>query len=293
VINKLPTLVPRLLLELKKYGHLTDAAGVLGVSQPAASKALQRSEAILGVSLLRRNVRPLQLTDEGEIVAEFAQKQLDLETALDRRIQGIKKNGASTIRFASFGPSASTHLLPQIVEKLKTYLPELQVSIEELNDVEAIAALNDDLVDFATVIQGEDEDLEYIPLVTDKLIALVPADSPLTKKASLSAKELSLENFIMSKGGSETLIRAWYARNGCEPKVRHTALQLTSILGMIRAGMGVSIIAKMAMPHSHPNVVSVPLSPEQPRIICIARHNRDFNSHTAKRVWQLLKRFNS
>ena len=95
----------------------------------------------------------------------------------------------------------------------------------------------------------------------------------------------------MTKGGSETLIRAWFASEGLTPQVKHTALQLTSILGMIRTGMGVSIIAKMAVPESHPEVAVVPLAPEQPRLICIAKSPRDFSSHASKRVWQLMQRY--
>ncbi|MCO4838443.1 MAG: LysR family transcriptional regulator, partial [Oceanospirillaceae bacterium] len=269
-----------------------DAGNALGVSQPAASKAIQRSEALLGVALICRNVRPIKLTHEGELVAEFAKKQHDLETALYQRLQSIKKSGADTIRIASFGPSASTHLLPNIVAQLRGYLSELDVSILELNELESIKALDDGLVDFATVVQIKESNLDCIPLENDQLVALVPADSSLAQQASLSAKKLSQENFIMTKGGSETLIRDWYAQSDLEPRVKHTAMQLTSIFGMIRAGMGVSIIAKMAMPETHPSVIAVPLSPVQPRVICMAKSDKDFNSHTAQRVWQLLQRFN-
>jgi DNA-binding transcriptional LysR family regulator len=291
MINQLPSLVPKLLLSLEKYGHLTEAAHALDVSQPAASKALQRAESLLGVALVCRNERPLTLTLEGQLVAEFAKKQHDLETALNRKIQGIKKSGASTLKIASFGASASTHLLPKLIEKLKVFLPALDVQIIELHGLELINGLKDGLVDFATVVQGNDLQLDYIPLEKDRLTALIPIDSPLAKYPSLSVEDLYQEDFIMSRGGSETLIREWFAAKKQQPKVKHTALQLTSILGMIRAGMGVSIIAQMAVPESHPEVVVVPLTPTQPRIICIAKSQKDFSSHTAKRVWQLLQRY--
>lgn len=188
------------------------------------------------MALIVRNVRPLKLTIEGEMVAEFAQQQL--------------------------------------------------------NHLEALRALNDGLVDFATIIQDDDHHLPSLPLENDRLVALVPVDSPLAKHQSLCAQDLPQENFIMTKGGSEKLVRTWYARNGCQPKVKHTAVQLTSILGMIRAGIGVSIIAEMAVPEFHPDVTVIALSPEQPRIICITKHDKGFNSHTPERVWKLLLRFN-
>ena len=292
MISQLPSLVPKLLLAVEKSGHLTDAAHALGVSQPAASKALSRAESLLGVALIRRNERPLLLTQEGKLVAEFAQKQQDLETALERQIKAIKKSGASSVKIASFGASASTHLLPKLIEKLKVFLPALDVQIIELHGLELINGLKDGLVDFATVVQDEDPQLEYIPLEKDRLTALVPANSALALCESLSAEDLYKEDFIMSKGGSEALIRAWFSAKGQQPKVKHTALQLTSILGMIRAGMGVSIIAKMAVPESHPEVAVIPLKPEKPRYICIAKSDREFSSHNAMRVWQLMQRFN-
>lgn len=290
MLDDLPSLAPKLLLALQKSGHLTAAAQSLNVSQPAASKALQRSEALLGVALIKRGERPIALTAEGILLAEYAKQQQGLAHALSQRIQGMKNSGVGTLRIASFGASASTHLLPRLIERLASHLPALTVNILEFNPIEAIKALEDGYVDFATAVLDEDDQFEYLPLAKDRLVALVPACSPLAKRSSLSAADLSNVPFIMTKGGSEPLINAWFAHAGCTPNIKHTALQLTSILGMIRAGMGVSIIANMAVPESHPQVICIPISPAQPRTICLIKTHSEFYSHTAKRAWQLLQR---
>ena len=88
-----------------------------------------------------------------------------------------------------------------------------------------------------------------------------------------------------AKGGSEPLVRAWFARTGHEPSVRHNIQQITSILAMVRTGMGVSVIAEMAVPDTHAGVAVIPLTPEQPRVICLARRHGSFASHAAELLW--------
>lgn len=68
-LESIPSLVPKLLLQLLALGSITDAALVLGVSQPAASKALRRAEDVLGFALVRRDSRPLLLTEEGRLLS--------------------------------------------------------------------------------------------------------------------------------------------------------------------------------------------------------------------------------
>lgn len=86
-------------------------------------------------------------------------------------------------------------------------------------------------------------------------------------------------------GGSEPLVRAWFARTEHEPSVRHNIQQITSILAMVRAGMGVSVIAEMAVPETHAGVAVIPLTPEQPRVICVARRQGSFAPHAAELLW--------
>lgn len=101
-----------------------------------------------------------------------------------------------------------------------------------------------------------------MPLARDRLVALIRAKDPLAQRATLDAKALSFPPFILSKGGSEPLIRA-----------------------MVRAGMGNAIIAEMAVPETHAGVVTVPLAPGFPHTICLARRIGGFASQAAEIVW--------
>jgi len=97
-LNDIPALVPKLLVQLASLGSITQAATALNVSQPAASKAIRNAELRLGVALIRRDNRPLELTQEGQLIAEYAKQQQEKEDALIQQLRQIKKEGAGTIK---------------------------------------------------------------------------------------------------------------------------------------------------------------------------------------------------
>ncbi|WP_353339062.1 LysR family transcriptional regulator [Pelagimonas sp. KU-00592-HH] len=277
-----------MLPELRETGNLTQVAERLNVSQPAVSKVLAKAEATLGVSLLRRDERPVKLTSEGELLAEFAEQRIGMETLLVRRLNVIRKRGAGLVRIASFGASSSTRILPPLLKRMRQRLPEIEIEIVELTDQDASRAVKEGLVDFATLAGGNDVDLDYFPLAKDRLVALVPEGSPLSGKVSVTPEDLAKKEFIMTKGGSEPLVRDWFRGAGVQPNVRHTALQLTSILAMVRAGFGLSVVAEMAVPENHPEVTIVPLDPVKQREIFLCRPVGSFASHAAERFWNVL-----
>jgi DNA-binding transcriptional LysR family regulator len=277
----------RLLLFIAQTGNLTEAARACGVSQPAASKAIARAETQSGLALLRRDRRPLSLTAEGRILAEYAQRQLDMARAVKHVLEESRVRGRGVVRIASFGPSASTRILPGLVAAATRRHPMLNVEISESADQLSLLALRDGLADFAISVEDDAPDLEMIVLERDKLVTLVPSGDPLAQCVAVDAATLSRRDFILTKGGSEPLVRAWFARTRHEPSVRHSIQQITSILAMVRAGMGVSMIAEMAVPETHAGVAVVPLMPEQPRAICLARRQGSFASHAAQLLWSV------
>ena len=284
--DDLPASTLRLLLQIGLTLSLTEAARACGISQPAASKAIARAEAQSGLALVRRDRRPLSLTAEGRILADYAQRQEDMARTVRHALEECRVQGRGLVRVASFGASASTHILPGLVEAVTRRHPMLRVEISESADQPTLQALREGLADFAIAVEDDLPDLEMIPLARDRLVALVRDDDPLAKTAMVDAATLSQRDFILTKGGSEPLVRAWFGRTGHEPRVRHNIQQISSILAMVRAGMGVSVIAEMAVPATHTGVTVIPLTPEQPRVICLARRQGSFASQAAGLFWK-------
>jgi DNA-binding transcriptional LysR family regulator len=285
-LNDIPALVPKLLVHLASLGSITQAASALNVSQPAASKAIKSAELRLGMALIRRDNRPLVLTMEGQLIAAYAKQQAEKEDALIQQLRHIKKEGFGTIKIASFGASASTHILPTFIQSISQNLPEIKIEIYEYTDEGALSALREGRVDFAIIVDKQALDLDVIPVMTDRLVALVHEKDTLSGRATLSVDDIMQRDFILTKGGSEALIKEWFFISNANLKVKHTAVQLTSILALIRARLGVSIVAELAVPDSHPNVNVIPLMPEHPRRICVARKAGSFSSNAAKSAWR-------
>jgi len=288
--NDLPALAPRLLASLARTGNLTATARELGISQPAATKAIQRAESALGLALLRRDRRPLELTAEGGLLAEYAERRHELEESLAARLSSTRTQGAGLVRIGSFGSSASTRILPRLVADVERLRPQMRLEIREFTDEGAYEALRDGRVELATILARDAEDLELVEIAKDRLVALVPDHDPLARGQAVTAQDLSRRPFIMTKGGSEQQIRTWFGLSGLEPVVRHTALQVTSILAMVSSGLGVSMLAEMAVPRLTSGVRAVPLAPEATRHICLARRASTAPSHAAEQLWSLIPR---
>ena len=79
----------------------------------------------------------------------------------------------------------------------------------------------------------------------------------------------------MTKGGSEPLVLRWFAGQGQAPAVRHEASQVTSILAFVRAGLGVSMMAELAVPDDREGVRTVALVPRAPRSVAMTRRRTD------------------
>lgn len=288
-LDNLPSSALKLLLAIEDSGSMTEAARQCGVSQPAASKAIARMEQLSGLALIRRDRRPVCLTAEGRILADYARHQAAMARTMGQKLTECRSQGSGIVRIASFGASASTHILPQLIGKARRARPLMQVEISEGTDQQSLQAVRDGMADFAIAIDNDLPDLDMIHLAKDQLVALVNMQDPLARTKCIDAKTLASRNFILTKGGSEPLVRAWFAQSGFEPNVSHNIQQITSILAMVRAGMGVSVIAEMAVPSSHDGIAILPLTPKMPRSINLVRKEGSFSSHAAELFWTMVQ----
>ncbi len=199
-------------------------------------------------------------------------------TALKR-----KKTGA--LRIGSIGASASTRLLPQLLGDYQNRFPKIRLAVREIPEAEMAEALKTGVVDVAITLAQDDPSLDQLPLADDHLVALLPADR--VWPGRLTPKDLLQLPFVMTKGGSEPLVRAWFAQAGVVPDVRHEAQQITSLLALVRAKLGATIIADLAAPEHHPGLVKVPLDPPAPREIVLARLAGDPMSEALSAFWEV------
>lgn len=281
-----PLSVARALALIRSLGSVSEAARHLGVSQPAVSKGIAQLEHNLGTQLLRRGSRPLGLTEEGVAVADYAQRANLLHDQLLAHLEDARSSRTGTVRLGSFGSSASFQILPQTLSDFARACPGISVEILEFPDEELEQALEDGIVDLAIMSLADADTLEIASVTSDGLVGLVSDGHPLAGREAVTPVEMAGYPFILTKGGSAPLVERWFAAAGVSPKVTHTILQVNSILALVEANLGISIIAELALPKRAGRYRVLNLSPEAPRSFGFVRKPGTARSRAVEQFWR-------
>ena len=277
----------RALRSLAQTGSVSLTAVELGLTQSAVSRSIISLEAAVGLTLVRRTVRPMELTQEGQIVASHANEINQTIVCLGERLSDIRRNKTGSVRIGSFGASASTQILPSLIKAFTKQFPSISVSILEANDGQTLLNLQRGVVDIG-LLADPGEEYESIPLANDQLVALVSKNSVLASYKVIKPKDLATQAFIMTLGGSERFIAQWFSQAGVEPQVTHRVLQAHSILALVRAQLGNAIVAGLSLPKTTTGVSQIPLYKATTNRLVLARKYHTPNSNAAELFWKFV-----
>jgi DNA-binding transcriptional LysR family regulator len=283
-----PTLTAlRALQRVGETGSISGTATDLGLTQSAISRSISNLEQSVGLTLLQRGVRPLALTEEGRLVAAHAETiERTLDTLRDRLAE-LKQHRAGSLTIGSFGASASARILPARLTAFAALYPQISVSVREAPDEDTLTDLTRGNIDIA-VLSDPGEAFDVIPAAPDRLVALVAAADPLAAAGELSAAELAGRPFVMPLGGSEPMIQDWFSSQSASPQISHRILQTHSILALVKAGLGLSVVSGMSLPAELSGVAAVPLKAAPARDIVFARKHNVPASKAAATFWNFL-----
>jgi len=219
------------------------------VSQPSLSQQILKLEDELGARLFDRLGRSVRLTELGKTFLPRARAVLrELEAAkgdVDERKDSV--GGSICIGVI---PTIAPYLLPPHLTFFTRQFPQARLAVvEEITPVllERLRASSVDIAILALPIRGNE--FEAFPLLTERLFAALPKDHKLARHSSLSLKDLRAEPFLLLRDGHcfrDTAIAAC-DRARLNPQIIFESGQFSSILSMVGAGMGVSIVPEMAI----------------------------------------------
>ena len=242
----------RVLVALAEEGSFTDAAARLGTGQPTVSRTLARLEAVLGVPLVRRTTRSLELTPQGRAAYAAARDALSALTAVVDAAQGRVRPLRLGYAWAALGPHT--------VEVLRTWRarhPEVAVEVHRID--ERSAGLSTGAVDVA--IRRDDvcdPALVAVTIFEEGRMAAVPATSPLAEHGELTLGDLADEHVVLSPTAGTTTLDLWPA--GARPRHVVEVANTDEWLMAIATGDAVGVTgASTATQHPHPGVRFVPM----------------------------------
>jgi LysR family transcriptional regulator, hydrogen peroxide-inducible genes activator len=230
-------------------GSFSRAAEQSHVSQPSLSQQILKLEDELGARLFDRLGRSVRLTELGKTFLPRARAVLrELEAARGDVVER-KDSVAGSVTVGAI-PTVAPYLLPRVLTSFSRKFPQVQLTvIEEITPVllDRLRASAVDLAVLALPIRGHE--FESAPLLTEPLFAVLPQKHKLARRRSISLKDVRKEPFLLLRDGHcfrENAVAAC-DRARVHPQVIFESGQFSSLLSMVGAGMGISLIPQMAM----------------------------------------------
>src|SRR3984893_18803535 len=287
----------RYFIAVAEMGSLTEAAERrLYTSQPSLSRQIRDLESHVGVQLLSRSVRGVELTGAGKAFLDHARLVLmHVDAAVETARQAAQRERKP---FAiGFQTGHEMNWLPRAMQVLHDKLQEIQVTVSSDYSPDLAEALARGRLDLAFLRVEPGYDLEYHVVDREPLIVLMPSDHRLTARSSVSPQALVGETFI---GGSNkaTVLRAvtedYFRRSGVDIKLDHGVDNMAMAISLVASTRGVALMPEYAKNLLPPSVVSRPLEGEAPTIDIAVGYNRANTSSLLKaflsRVDELIAR---
>jgi len=235
-------------------GSFSRAAEQSHVSQPSLSQQILKLEAELGARLFDRLGRSIRLTDVGKTFLPRARAVLrELEAARGDVVEQKDSLGGSIC--VGVIPTVAPYFLPPHLTSFSRKFPQVHLTVvEEITPVllDRLRAGTIDVAILALPIRGHE--FETFPLLTERLFAALPKKHKLASRRDLSLKDLRSEPFLLLRDGHcfrDTAVAAC-DRARLHPQIIFESGQFSSLLSMVGAGMGVSIVPEMAIEKTSP-----------------------------------------
>lgn len=242
--------------------NITAAAERLHTSQPGVSKQLKLLEDELGFPIFLRQGRTLtKVTPAGRRVIDRAQKILKEVQGIKRLAEDQKGDGRGTLSIGTTHTQAR-YVLPPVLRKFRERYPEVELHLHQGTSEQIADMATRDRIDFA-INTGSQElftNLILLPCYRWHRRIVVPHNHPLAKESKVSIEQLAkypIITYVFGFTGPSSLQQV-FARAGLTPDVALTARDADVIKTYVRLGMGVGIVASMAVdPREDADLVSI------------------------------------
>ena len=236
------------LVVLAETLHFGRAADRLHVSQPALSKRIKRLEERIGGPLLVRGYRDVRLTEAGRLLAGRGRHLIQESAATVALTQRAARGEAGLLRIG-FGIATILGLVPDVLLRFRRAYPEVQLSLRDMPTPDQVSALANREIDVGFVRRPVSDDrLVMRPVLDERLVAALGPRSPWVPKLGL--RSVAGEPFIII---ARTRSASFYdhalsvcAAAGFAPRIVQEAGELFTVLSLVRAGLGVSLVPRSA-----------------------------------------------
>jgi DNA-binding transcriptional LysR family regulator len=239
----------RLFRDIAHQRSLSRGAQLNGISQSAASQHLQEMERQLGVSLLDRSTRPVELTECGRLYLEFCRDVLHLKEKLDSAMDRLKGRVEGTVRVASIY-SVGISEMSWMEEEFSLRQPDAELRVEYLRPEKVYEAVLSDQVDLGLVsYPAASREIQVVRWREERMVVAMAPSHPLAGLSLVKASDLNGEDFV---GFDQDLpihreVNRFLAEHGVEVNIVLHFDNIQSMKEAIALGAGLSILPERVL----------------------------------------------
>ena len=284
----------RAFIALAEERSFTRAAARTHLSQPAFSALIGALEGTLGLRLFHRSTRHVEPTAEGQ---EFELATRRVLAEFDAAVLGVRDQVARRRGRVSIAllPSLAAGWLPQVLAGFRAEFPAIELEVRDVLSEPCIEAVRAGRADFAlAATRADTPELRAELFCSDGFHLVCPAGHPLAGAPNVRPRDLQAHPFVHL---SRTSSVRQYLDAALHPLKMHTLMevdQLATVMGMVRAGLGISVVPSLTLFHfRQPDVVTRPLAwPGLTRRIYLVRRRDRALSLAAQSLhdWMLPRR---
>lgn len=233
--------------EVARQLHFTKAAEALSVAQPALSRSIAQLETALGVDLLNRTRRRVELTAPGKAFLERIEPLLRSLAAVPGDIQALAGGQAGQVRVAFTGLAMAT-VLPGILREFNRRYPGIRVELNESPTSAQLESLKSGEIacGFFHPDASGPAGLSTKLLLQEKNGVLLPAEHPLARAPKLRLRDLAATPFVLfprtHNPGFYDRVLAAFQQAGVTPRISDEVWPRANAMGLVRAGLGVTFM---------------------------------------------------
>ena len=251
----------RSFLSIAETLHFGRTAVLIHLSQPALSLQIRALEEEIGARLFERNRRKTMLTAAGLAFRDDAAAALSQLGQAIRRAR-LAANGKLGLLRIGFISTVGSEIVPNIVRHFGELNPEVEFSLRAITTADQVQMLETGSLDigFLRLPIGGHSALDVVTVHREPFVLVVPASHRLAKRKRVRLSEVSGQNFVMYERtyapGFHDLIFGMLRDARIVPNVSQTAAEISTLISLVAAHMGIAILPASAAKHSVASVIA-------------------------------------
>ena len=235
--------------EVVHLKSFSKAAEVLCLTQPGVSNHIAQIEVQAGRPLLKREKGMVELTPEGRVIFRYAEKIVKISEELEKRIKSMHEEVNPHLNVGTT-PTYSKAIMPELLGSFQKTFPQVMIKLDAGSSEEMEKTLlsgHNDIVIVANPTLSKK--LQAIPFLKEELVLIAPKDHILSKKESISLREIKDYPLILREEGSATrkVVLSALESIGITPSVLMEVKSTDFIKEWVAKGKGISVLIKRSI----------------------------------------------